>query len=189
MPIVRDVNPRNGSLGPRVPKYAPGGSWQGIDYGLQPVYLFAADVTDPQHSTLIANADVTAFPSNLDNTLGANRQAVEDALEGHDLPGQWVTVGLTYRALWRVLVGIAQIANSFDAIRAGAGEDRALFPAGVTLNTQYNAMPVAFRDRLVEAVDALGYDRSSLTGASTMRDLLRTIGGQATPITFLGVSV
>lgn len=163
--------------------------WQPMAYGETPVFLMAAEVDATQHALLAAHADVSSFPQNLDAQLGANRQAVEDALEGHNIPGNWVTTAMTFRFVVRVLVGVIFISQRFRGMDQAAGGTGNLFQQGVTLNTTYNAMPLDYRTRLVDAAISIGYSVAGLTGASTLRDLLRSIGQQQSPIKFLGQEV
>ena len=57
----------------RAPKYfwdLAGVTWGAMDYGLEPVMLVVADVTDAQHAALVTNADLVSVPANLDATIG-----------------------------------------------------------------------------------------------------------------------
>jgi hypothetical protein len=185
MPMITDAR------GQRVEKYrtemaTASIQWQVMAYGGQPVFLMAAEVDATQHTLISGFSDVSSFPQNLDATLGANRQTVEDSLESHNLPGNWVTTGMTYRFVLRVIVGVILLAQRFRGLDTGAGGPGSLFPSGVTLATTFNAMPVDFRTRLQDAAVSLGYNISALTGTDTMRTMLKAIGEQATPITFLG---
>lgn len=171
---------------PRAPKYRElyaGAPWGGIDFGFEPVYLLVADVDATMLAALVANADVTAIPANLDNTLGANRQTAEDALESRNLPGDWVTTGMTWRFVVRAVTGVLTFAGRFGVVTGGGR----LFPPGVTMTTTYAELSQEIRDKIRQTLDALGYDRGPagaggpLTATSTMRDLLRLIGQQAPP--------
>lgn len=190
MPMRQDVNPISGNLGPRIPKYDVPGNWSGMDFGFRPVYLLAADLTTAQLNALTANADVKVFPATLDNNVGAaNLATVRANLELYNFPGNWIVAATLYRSILRVLIGACQIATKFHELRAEVDEDPDLFPAGVTLGTAYSDMPSPYRERLLEAIDAIPYNRDALTGASTMRDLVRSVGQQSAPIAFLGVTV
>jgi hypothetical protein len=192
MPVTETViNPIAGTIR-RSPKFdfdAIGVRWQWIDYGVRPVGFLCADVSTAQHNSVISDAEIRTFPANLDNTLGGNRQTVEDALEGFNLPGAWVTTGMTYRTVLRVVVGTILIAQRFAGISRNEGQDPDITPAGVTLNTAYSDMPTGYRTRLLEAIDSLGYDYSTLGASDSLRDLMRVVGQQVTPIAFLGVTV
>lgn len=190
MPIIVTTNPVSG-LETRAPKYTfEGIDSSGVDYGIRPVYLFFAEVTPAQHSSIVANADVSAFPANLDATTGANRQAVENALEGYGLPGAWVTTSTTYRAVLRVILGSCLIAKQYRRLAREEGADPDLLPDGITLGTPYSDMPADYRDRLERAVVAAEYTiPDPVPQGATIRDLLRTVGQQAAPATFLGLTI
>lgn len=160
--------------------------WGMIDFGLEPAALVAADLTTPQHNALIANLDVTSVPVNLDNAIGASAaQTAEEKLESYGIPANWLVTGMTWRRILRATIAIFRVAQRFN----GLGATRIVVP-GVTLSTPYSAMPVDYRSMLLQAIDDLGYDRSTLTAQSTLRDLLTSIAGQSVPASLLmGVEI
>jgi len=67
-----------------------------------------ADCTPAQESSVAANADVVLIPP-LDSTITAGALAtVKSKIEALDIPGQWVTAGMSYRTVLRVVIGMAQ---------------------------------------------------------------------------------
>src|SRR5688500_9902726 len=67
-------------------------------YGLNDVFLVAADVTPVQHTALTANLDVIAIPQNLDAQISLTAlSTVQQKLEGLQVPAAWVTTSHTYR--------------------------------------------------------------------------------------------
>lgn len=194
--IVRTViHPISGkTLTTKVPKYAADlGTIERkmmLPYGLQPVYLIAADVTPAQHAVLAGYADNSFFPPDIDQAAGANLATVQAELESHDIPAEWVTAGTIYRTILRLINGVCLIGQVFTRKDAEMnGGDGNLLPAGVTMATAYSAMPLGYRTALLAAVDELGYNRTSLGASSTLRDLLRVVGSQAAPNDFLGVVI
>lgn len=143
--------------------------WVGLDYGDEPTFLVGADVTTAQHTSLVANADVTAAPADLGVTVGGNLASVQAALEARNIPSHWVTADMPYK---RVLWGIGCI--MLLAQRA----DFRFFETGVTLNTTIAQLTTAQRTRLQNLADALGMDRSGVTGSTTMRQALRLLAQQ-----------
>ena len=162
---------------------------ENMPYGKEPVYLLCADVTTEQHNALVANADVAAFPANLESLVGGAEAATEAALESFNIPGDWVAPGMSFRFVLRVIVGVFQLTQRYKALAQEDNASPALFPAGVTLSTPYSDMPVPYRQRLLEAIDSLGYDRSMLDNNSTLRQLLREIGLQQAPLTMCGQAI
>jgi hypothetical protein len=187
--------PRDGGGQFRIPKYItvardPRGPqlltvrFEFSDFGLEPTCLMALDVTNAEHTLLVANADVTAFPLNLDNNVGGQLGNVQAALESLHLSADAVTSGTSYRQVLRGVVGIFGVARRF----AGP-DDKRLFPVGVTLSTTLGDFSLSVRTKLREAAETLGYNYSSLTLSSTLRDVLKAIANQSTPGSMLGVTI
>lgn len=140
-------------------------------YGLEPVALVAATVTAAQHTALIANADVVAVPLNLDSTVGAAVSAVQTAIEGFNIPADWVTSGMTYRQVVRWLSALFILAERLHLV----GNVR-IFPPGISLTSQISDLSDRQRAHLRNAAYTLGVDVSKVTGATTMRAFLKTLG-------------
>jgi hypothetical protein len=154
--------------------------WSAMDYGLEPVMLVRADVTNAQHNAITANADADAFPTNLENTLGANVGTVETQLEAKGIPGDWVTAGMTFRAVLRWVARLFCIAQRLNG-RAGL---RLL--SDQTLSSTVGDLPIAKRQALNEAAQSLGLDTSSITLAMTIRQALKILGNQITLTIVIG---
>jgi hypothetical protein len=137
-------------------------------FGAEPVALLAADVTPAQHSTLAAQSPITVVPTNLSSTVGASLATVQSALESWNIPSQWVTSGMTYRAVLKGVATVFQFAQRFHGLHGAR-----VFLAGITLSTTVSQLTQAQRDRLAAVSDSFGWDRSQVTGATTMRQLLR----------------
>lgn len=168
---------------PRRAKYFAGviPNFAMMDYGLEPVGLVAADVTTAQNTSISANADVTTIPANLDAApSGGALTATKNALESLNIPAGWVNGTQTYRDILRIVAQIFQLAQRIK----GLGGDR-LFPAGVTLATQFQDLPSAYRQVLIDAATSFGWDISSLSGTNTLRVIFKTLADQwgNTPIT------
>lgn len=147
-------------------------SW--MDFGLEPVMLVGADVTNDQHLSISANIDVVSIPANIDATISALALTqVQNALEGMNIPANWVTTAMTYRFVLRVVVGMFQFAQRYQGLGGGR-----LFGTGISLGTQFNQLPAAVRSRLIETAESFGYDTSSLSGNSTIRQILKFLGDQ-----------
>jgi hypothetical protein len=158
------------------PKYfkdLDGVSWSAMDYGLEPHFLVASELTTDQHNTLVANADVIAVPANLDAQVGTNRDAVVDALETLNVPAGWVTTTMTYRKILKIVAAIMLFAQRLH----GHGGIR-IFESGITLSTKFNKLPAATRTKLIAAAQSMNFDTSSLAGTSTIRQILKAMADQ-----------
>lgn len=145
-----------------------------VSYGLEPIALVLAEVTPTQHTTIMQNADVIAAP--LDVSANITAQAlptVQAALESINIPADWVTTAFTYRAILKIVGGLFLFTQRYYGMFA-----LRLWRGGVTLSTQFNQLPAAERQRLIDCADSFGYDRSTLSGTSTLRQILRAMAVQ-----------
>jgi len=173
---------------PRSPKYLA--SYACTDYGHQPQMLCAADVDAGTDAALQANSDVTRIPDNLDAQLGAGAvTAVQNALEARNIPAGWVTQALTYRTVLRTLFGMFSLFQRYAAI--AQNPNAVIDGATVTLSTQFNQLPLKARQDLQATVASFGLDTSGLTGASTIRQILKAFADQfgQRPFTLGGVAI
>jgi len=148
------------------------------DYGNEPTCLLAADVTPAQHTALVANADVSAFPVDLDSTPGANLATVQSALETRNLPADDVTANTPYRIILRWIIAIFSITTA-----------QPLFTGGVTMDTTLGALTAQQRAELQANAQSAGYSTTGLTLQSTIRQALRRAITDAGPRTLLGVAI
>ncbi len=153
----------------RQEKYIPalGVDRQMVDFGANGIVW--ANTTPAQDTTLGANADVIVIPP-LDNTIAL--VATQNALETLNIPAQWLTAGMTYRTVLRVVVGMAAF-----YIRA-VDNFGAVLPLAGNLDKTLSQLSAAVRSALASASDSLGLDRSQITTATTVREALRIIGQQ-----------
>lgn len=174
-------------LDPRRPKYikALEVEWGGIDYGFQPVFLVAADVTTLQHAGIIAQVDAAALPDDLEATSSAAEVlATQNFLEAIHIPAGWITTALTWRQIGRTVVGFFTFMKRLAAF---AGPVQIIDGITVNLGTQFNELSLARRQALVNAAASLNYDTSSLSATSTLRDMLKAMSDQWVSVpTFIG---
>lgn len=178
----------------RLEMIGQGIEWSTFSYGTTLTFLIGALVNAAQHTFVDAFVDVDSFPADLDAALTpAERNTLEAMLEAHNIPGDWVQAAAQVpnaRFVVRVLLGICFISQRFKGFDQLAGGSGDLFQQGVTLNTQYSAMPLDYRARLVDAVTSLTYTVPiPVPPAATLRSLLRSIGGQQVPVPVMGVTV
>lgn len=157
--------------------------WGAMDYGSENVMLVDAQVTSAQRTTLSAQVDVLTVPASLDSLVsGAALPTVQSKLEAMGLPGNWITTAMTYRQAVRTVMKVIQFAQRFNGLFP---TDR-IFASGITLDTQWNQLTQAQKDRLRTAADTFGLDYSSVTNAMTLRQILRLLGDQIPTLTVGG---
>lgn len=165
------------------PAYVSRGGITDVDYGNEAWMLAWADVTPDEHAAIIANADATAVPANLDSTVGGALAATQAKLEAANLPAQWITAGMTWRAVLKGIIRVLLIMQRFRGLNGAAAR---LF-AQVTLDNTVGDIPIGARQRLVAAATSLGLDTAAITLTDTIRSALVTLGQQMTvPILMRG---
>jgi hypothetical protein len=150
--------------------------WRSLDYGLEPYFLVSMDVTPEQHADLVANADVLAFPSNLQATLTNGAvTAIQTELDARNIPVQNLTTSTTYADVLRRIIRVFNFGIRMHVL------GWQVFPPGVTLSTTFSQLSAAQKSRLQSAADSYGWDTSGLSGASTMQQMIRTLVVQTMP--------
>lgn len=148
--------------------------WRGMRYGRENMYLVAADVTNGQHNTIIANTAITAIPQNIDANITAGAlTAVKNALEAMTFPAEWVTTAFTYRQVLSLVGKLCLFMQRFDG-----RQRRAFFEAGITLDTTLGELTTGQRAALLDAATSLGIDTSAATGSATIRQALHVLAQQ-----------
>src|SRR5262245_41773712 len=61
-----------------------------MDFGFQPVFLTAADVSSSVDEKIAARSDVIRLPDNLDGTIGGGLSNIQTKLEAINIPAGWV---------------------------------------------------------------------------------------------------
>lgn len=177
--VVPVIGSGSSHLDARRPKYFSdfaGGSlpYGSMDFGLEPVMLVAADISTDQHATISVNPDVIVIPADIDQRISSVAlEIVQLALENMNIPAGWVTTSHTYRSVLRVVVGIFQFMQRYQA----NGGSR-LFGGAVILGTQFNQLSAVVRNRMIQTANDLNYDTSSLSASSTLRAILKALGDQ-----------
>lgn len=181
-----------------VPKYLPhrfnaatsgleGLAWSWATYLLGDTGLIASDTATAQHNILNAQTDVIALPTNLDSTLTqAARDKARNLLEGWNVPALWIQTGMTYRAALRTLMNIWQFHNRYVGRFA-----RKLFDGSISLDMTVSQMSQGVRNDLQTAAESLNLDYSAVTGATTIRQLLKGVSDQLgdVPYSIGGVTI
>lgn len=150
------------------------------DFGWDGTFLVGADVTPAQHSEIVANADVTSIPQNIDANVGANLNTVQTKLEALSIPADWITSTMSYRVVIRFILKLFQLISRYTADQAQR------FFANVTLDTTIAQLTAAQRNALNQAAQGLGLDTSTITGSMALRQALRILLTQLPSITLMG---
>lgn len=158
-----------------------------IRFGNNPHCLVYSPCDVATDLLVVANADVHRLPDNLDSTpILAQVNAVQTFLENNNIPAGWVTTATTWRTIVRDVVSMFLFVQRYQ----GAGGP-AVFTGGVTLASTFGSLPQAVRTALTTAATDQGFDTSGLTGATTLRQILRAMGLQwgARPILIGDLSI
>lgn len=168
-----------GRKGDRQPKYAasvfPTWDYGMMDYGNEPWCLVGiTDIDGPTDAAITANADADGLPQNLDQLVSpVALSTVQNALESVNIPGTWIATTNSYRDVVRFIGAVSQFAQKFQGATGGVW-----FTGGVTLATHFNTLPQAVRTGLVSAAASFGFDTSGVSGATTLRAILLSVGQQ-----------
>lgn len=148
--------------------------WAWVTYLLEDIGLIIADTDATQHALLSAQTGVLAVPA-LDNTIPNTtvRNQVRNALEVVNIPGLWVTTGMSYRAIVRIVLGIFHYHNRLTVL-----VQRRIFDGSINLDMAVNQIPAGVRVRWQQAAEDLNLDYSAVTGTTTIRQLLKGMGDQ-----------
>jgi hypothetical protein len=149
--------------------------WEPIDFGNEPSILVATDISDTESATLEGMPDVTKFADNLDTPLGTRLGAMQAALEALNLPAQMLTAAVHDRTIVRGIMAIFGIGQCMQ------GKGFNIFAPGITLATTMRNLSAVARAALAACIDSFGYDRTDITLASTIRDLLTQLATQTPP--------
>lgn len=147
------------------------GPASGMDYGVMPTFLVAADVTPAEHTAISAHADVVSVPAVLTNTVGANLATTQAALEGKNIPAEWITAGMTWKAVLLWLTRLFQFAQRYNGLFATAP----FLDAQTNLDLPVNQVPQAARDRYAETAQSFGFNSALITGSMTIRQVLAQV--------------
>lgn len=166
------------SADPRAPKYSSlfgGANWTMMDYGPEPVCIVGVEnIGGAAHSAVVANADVTAAPADLTQQIGGQLTAVQAALDSLNIPSNWITSGMTYARVLRILVFVFLFLQRLNGLLPGVR----VFGGGVTLATRINQLPANIRTALSDTATSFGFDTSALTGVPTLRVALKGVADQ-----------
>jgi hypothetical protein len=153
------------------------------DYGSINQCVMCADISATDHTSLSSHSDVLSVPVNIDGTLNVSaRNSTRTFLETYNIPGSWVTTGMTYRSVLRTITGFFIY---FILVNTILGRDIEL-PAS-WLDLQMQEISQSIQTAMVQAAQqetTVHYDFSGVTPTTTMRQILKVMGDAwaSTPI-------
>jgi hypothetical protein len=143
-------------------------------YGRENVCMVGADVTTEQHNQLSAYVDVLAIPENLDNNLSpAAVSKAQSTLEDMNIPANWINSSYTFRQVLRIVGGLFQFAQRVKGLTK-----EKIFDLGIPMSRKWKDLPLGMKQRLSDAADSMGYDKSDITANSTVRQVLKNLADQ-----------
>jgi hypothetical protein len=170
---------------PRRPKYISdiaGLTWAAMDYGFQPLYLAAADLTLTDDAAVIANGDVFAFPFDLTPNLNQGQvNSAKTAFELALIPAQWVSASNTWHDVARIVAGMFQFMQRLNAILGNI----ILIDSSTKLNIQWSSIPSNIQTAIIDSATSLGYDTSFIQATTQLRTILKSLSDQWGDKTFV----
>jgi len=185
------------STGSLVPKYAStdlsGHSWVAMPYGLEGIVLLASD----PNPALAAEADVFAFPVNLDTPLASSDvTAVQSFFQNANIPSAYVLAGMTWRTVVRMTAKCFQILQRHNGLFGAAvfssntSASLAAQSAAIANNTAMplastqvgiaptllGPLPTAVHTNLTAVAGSFGF--TAPDQSDTVEDALLALGGQ-----------
>lgn len=141
---------------------------QYLYYGqLSYVLVHLPNVDQVTHDVLVANPDVIAFPENLSNTVGGNRNTVEAALESVKVPSSWITPQTTYAEILTRMRKLFQFTQRFHAWFA-----KRVMNAIWDNDTQLDQLPGFLIEDIQDACNSMSIDHSGITANMPIRDAI-----------------
>ena len=160
---------------PDPPALVQSGTWSMMDYGfVSSALLLAKDITQADHDALVLNADVYAFPDNLDQPVSDPN--IDAFFEAIYLPTDWLTPSTTYRELLRQVAGMMQFNQRYGGIYAERyGGWHSIFDTA-TLQTRLNQMTAQEREVFLATVASFGYNPALVPTNARLRQLVKSAG-------------
>lgn len=142
--------------------------------GLEPLALvMVRDIDDAAVAEFAGDAAIVNIPP-LGVTVTAGTLAtVRAQLEALNIPAGWVTAGMPFATIVRAIAALCQIHQRYRGLNA-----EALFGVNVTLGTTINQLPAGVAAKLAALADSFGFDRSGITGTTTIRNALKQLADQ-----------
>ena len=143
--------------------------WSMMPYGRETsALLLAHDISVADDATLVAHADVYAFPLTLDEPI-APQDGLRTFFETVNVPTDWLAASTTYRQFLRCLAGLFQFAQRYQGISG-----RPLFES-VTLDSRYRNLTAQQQGWFTQTAQSFGYTLT-INENRTLRQLCKQAG-------------
>jgi len=161
-----------------------------IGFGSQRVFMVWADLAPATEATILAHADVFAFPVDLSPQIGGAAASMASTIETlYLLPTHWLTGADTYLQAARTLLAMGfffqrlQFYLNFAVPIDGSSNK--------TLNTQFNQLSVEAQNAIRSTAGDLGYDAAFIQNNTQVRALVKNFADQwgNRPIDLSGVTI
>lgn len=144
--------------------------WSMMDYGfVDSALLFAPVITPADHAVLMLNADVFAFPENLDAPVVD--PSIDQFFEDLNLPTDWLTPATTYRELLRQVAGMMQFNQRYGVISGG----HSIFESA-NLDTRLRRMTAEEEAWFMVNWRSFGFDSGAINTNTRLRQLVKQTG-------------
>lgn len=147
--------------------------WWQNDYGLVDVGIIMANVDDTQIAYLDTLPDILVVPEDIDSVIGARITAVKAGLNAFNIPSASISASDTYRGALREINGTFEFMQRLTRI-AEANP----FKLNIQLTTTFSQLPQMWKNALQQTAAELKYSTAGITGASTLLNILVSIGNQ-----------
>ncbi len=149
--------------------------WDSMRMGQELTFLvIVRDISGALDTTISGDSTCIAIPT-LTNTIGGALATVQSKLETLNIPSGWVTSGMTYATVVHYSAAFFQVHQRLQ----GLGGAR-LLTGGVTLDTTFSQLAAGVQTKLLNVATSFNFDTSSLSGASTIRAILKALADQWT---------
>jgi len=146
------------------------------DYGfVDSAVVLVHDMLPANHTLLIQNADVFAFPTNLDQPVPVG--SVDQAFEGIHLPTNWMNPSTSYRELLRQTLGMFFYNIRYGEISAqDLITDAASIFDNATLETRLRDMAAQEQTWFLATAASYGISPGSINTNQKLRTLVKQAG-------------
>jgi len=150
-----------------------------MDYGLNNLFLVAADLLPADDAAITANADVFAFPFNLATTVGGgNVTSAQNALEAALIPAQWVNGSMVWSQIARTVAGMFQFMQRLAQFLSPILGPNPVIDSSSKLNAQFGSLPSNIQQAILGACTSLGYSTANIQSNTQLRAILKDLADQ-----------
>lgn len=144
-----------------------GTAWESYQWGGEPWFLVRVTGAVETLQSYATNPDVRVLPRDLSTTITSGQLAgIVAVMDELGMPSQWVTQGMVWSEFLRVVWTLCALNQR---LMGESGQSLYTYLPQEDLSTQWNQLPLAFRNHLQAAADSLGMDYSMVTNTMRLR--------------------